>query len=1456
MFSLKSYTQKIIVVLSLVAWTMEINAQNTPILPASVPAATPAAVPAAYSNNGVNYIRTYEPSKPITDPLSVMTTPEIRTVRQTTSYLDGLGRTLQTVLKGASGQNGRDVVTPVIYDSYGREQYKYLPYVQQIGNINDGKFKTDPFNSQQGFYQDNILNPGIGNDKIFYSQVDYEASPLNRPLKTYAQGNSWAKTGANHPSEQQYLVNTAADSVRIWTLPATNYIPTSAGIYAKGSLLKNVSIDENGNRAIAFVDKDKQVVLKKVQLAQTPGTGHIGWLCTYYVYDDFNKLRFIIPPLATEKITGAWNPVTVANSLCFSYRYDERGRQIIKKVPGADSSEYVYDNRDRLVFSRDGNLKLKNKWMVNFYDSQNRTVMTALYNATAAVTRASLQASMDAAVPGNKPITYTFPGVADLVLATHNGSSLYQATQTITFQDGFDSGASADFLAEINTSINNGSSTLNVNNPLPQISSADLTPLTYTFYDNYSFNGATSPLTADFVKPITTPDQNQVAITGVTNMTRGLTTGTKERVIDTDQWLTTTNYYNDLGQLIQTIEDNVAGGQDVLTTVYNFNGQPLSYFLRHKNPRSITPETTSLLMLSYDAASRLLSVKERLNENATNEKVIALNEYDELGQLKSKRLGGLAAKQLERITYDYNVRGWLKTIGKKYLNSTDDSAHFGQEYNYDFGFKENQYNNNTGGIRWKGWNDKTQRAYGFQYDKTNQLLAAYFSQQNTAGALWTKDKADFTVDGLTYDANGNIRAMTQKGLIGAQISTIDQLTYSYEAAGNRLLSVTDASPVTNPLGDFKNGTNSGNDYTYDTIGNVINDLNRKIASIAYNHLGLPKLITYVNQSSIQYQYDAAGKKLRKIVIDKGISPFKQTTTDYINSFVYKNDSLQFITNQEGRARAMYKTGLPVSYAYDFFIKDLLGNTRMVLSDRSDLELYQATMETEQASREVALFSNVDDTRAPKPAGYPEDNSAGDNKSVAKLNAKEGGKKIGPSIVLRVMAGDTIQIGVKAFFKSTGPKEVDSPLVPAENMLQDLIQTFAGNNRQPGDHSFSENGQATPFTNNFLNNDYQRLKERESNPNNISKPKSYLNFVLFDDLFNLVEENSGVKQVKEEPDQLQTLVQDKMTIQKSGFLYVYTSNEVQQDVFFDNLTVAKAAGPVLEETHYYPFGLTMMGISSNALVGSNYPENRLKYNGKELQSMEFGVGSGLELYDYGARMYDIQIGRWNTIDLLADSMRHFSPYSYAYNNPIRFIDPDGMKPEDWVKFKNSNGQYSVTWDNKVTDQKSAVALYGSEAKYLGQSAIWYSNTEGNQQWALGPGGKFHELKTNKGLSVAGTVNDVASNTVIPVVQAGFGAAGKLLQEGAKDIVIGSKVLSITGKTLGVAGGLLTIADGLTNERGFTTKHYIDLAVGAAGFIPGVGTFIGVGWFVGNIVSTATTGRSISENIQKVIDEKNQ
>ena len=104
------------------------------------------------------------------------------------------------------------------------------------------------------------------------------------------------------------------------------------------------------------------------------------------------------------------------------------------------------------------------------------------------------------------------------------------------------------------------------------------------------------------------------------------------------------------------------------------------------------------------------------------------------------------------------------------------------------------------------------------------------------------------------------------------------------------------------------------------------------------------------------------------------------------------------------------------------------------------------------------------------------------------------------------------------------------------------------------------------------------------------------YILFDEQFNYVA--GGFDPVANtSAGGLKSHFLQGIPVTKNGYIYIYVSNESNINVFFDNLEVKHTRGQILEETHYYPFGLTMSGISSKA-AGSLI--NKKKYNGKELQ----------------------------------------------------------------------------------------------------------------------------------------------------------------------------------------------------------------------------------------------------------------
>jgi RHS repeat-associated protein len=207
------------------------------------------------------------------------------------------------------------------------------------------------------------------------------------------------------------------------------------------------------------------------------------------------------------------------------------------------------------------------------------------------------------------------------------------------------------------------------------------------------------------------------------------------------------------------------------------------------------------------------------------------------------------------------------------------------------------------------------------------------------------------------------------------------------------------------------------------------------------------------------------------------------------------------------------------------------------------------------------------------------------------------------------------------------------------------------------------------------------------------PKAYLNYILFDRNFNF--KTAGYKRLSSAPKETGTdvaherLFFDNLTITQPGYIYNFVSNEeaTPVEVYFDDFKVEQIKSSVVSVQDYYPFGLTF-----NSSQRENSIYNRYQFNGKEIQA-ELGLGWN----DYGARFYEPSIARWMTVDPLADQMRRYSPYNYAYDNPLRFIDPDGRKPfGDYYSTEGEKVFSDEKKDGKVyvvtTDSKSLKKIY--------------------------------------------------------------------------------------------------------------------------------------------------------------------
>ncbi|MDL2144388.1 DUF6443 domain-containing protein [Flavobacterium tructae] len=1015
-----------------------------------------------------NYIKTTTYKQPFAEA-NLPTVPTTAQASQNVTYFDGLGRPIQQVASQQSS-SGKDIITHIEYDSFGRQTQEYLPFKSESSSMafdpaakaNTTSYYGSPNPALNG-------NPALEATSYPFSQKELEASPLNRILKQAAPGNDW-RSGSGHEIKMDYQTNTAGEvklfrANTVWDAAAGLYTISfvNSGNYAANELYKTITYDENtaatpleiNGSTVEFKNKEGQVVLKRTYDAQVRHD-------TYYIYDIYGNLTYVIPPKAVDLIENlsavqanvtstvqtasgntlnlvASNSITllpgfhaqagstfsavidngtqgILDQLCYQYKYDYRNRLVEKKLPGKQWEFIVYDKLDRPVATGPANSPFSDitsaGWVITKYDAFSRPVYTGWSNqASTSTARKTLQDAQNAA------------------------TVLYESKQSSGTIDGI-----AVYYS--NT-----------------IAPTSFKLLTVNYYDNYSFPDA--PVIPTALDDIT--DQEVYYNTSIKPI--GLETGTWARVPETST--TTRNeqtytLYDAKARPVKSYIKNFLGGYTYTESKLDpFSGRLEHNVTTHKRLFEDSEELKTSEIYYYSDQDRLLTLAHFIYGRQVPEP-IQNNTYDELGQLISKEVGGV-----QKIDYTYNTRGWLTGINdvnnlQKGINPKDLFA-FKINYNLPSAVTgvSGLYNGNISETQWATNSDNgTLRAYGYKYDKLNRLKESISAKNGAVNNAYNEN--------LWYDKNGNITGLNRNGN-SETAQLIDNLVYNYsnDNKSNQLVRVTDSSLKN--LG-FTEGSNTGDDYSYDLNGNMISDTNKNITAITYNHLNLPTKVTFATTGNIVYIYNAAGQKLQKIVSETGKTAI---TTDYLGGYQYDNSVLKFFPTAEG-----YVEPSGSSFKYIFQYKDHLGNVRL----------------------------SYDQTLAIK-----------------------------------------------------------------------------------------------------------------------------------------------------------------------------------------------------EENNYYPFGLKQEGYN-NVKTGV---ENKFKYNSKELQDE-----LGLNMYDYGARNYDPAIGRWMNIDPLAEKSRRFNPYTYALDNPVFFIDPDGMEAKDpndiITKVSNTRGDKHY----KQRDVNMTMTLTIVNINGLNLSKTMFNKSSGN------------------------------------------------------------------------------------------------------------------------------------------------
>lgn len=755
---------------------------------------------------------------------------------QSITYFDGLGRPKQNIGIKAS-PTGEDLVTDIPYDGYGRQVDSWLPV--PMSSL-DGNIQSGVIGAATSFYSDPQNGFGDTDPSI---HLKLEDSPLNKIEQRINPGGDWQSKPVNYTYDtngmgevKKFVTSTSWDNnatVSILKLSTESNDYVLNGYYKAGTLYKYMISDEDENVKIIYKNAIGQIIL----IRKINDDANID---TYYVYNEYNQLAYVIPPLAAPEInypSGNLNEQsTIIRDLCYVYKYDARNRLVEKKLPGKGWDFMVYDLQDRLVMSQDAKMRENDQWLFTKYDLYGRTAYSGMAEGG---DRIGEQMAVDA--KGSNNVSRTTSATK------YNGLNVYY-----TFSGTYPESSYITELYSVN------------------------------YYDTYPKSTSPDGTTTSFPSRPNNIEGELTLADDLTNSsinTKGLSTADYVRNIADNRWTKTFVWYDQEARPIGSYNVNHLGGYTETKTILDFIGNPISTTINHKR-RSTGELVTIKEDFTYDGQKRLLKHYHEVVGKSPKE-LLSENIYDRLGSIRSKKIGGEDNSSIQTVDYSYNIRGWLTGINKGNIDNLGDKL-FAYEIKYqnpsNSSLAPEKFNGNISEVDWRMHGGTGKRRYGYRYDNLDRLLKASYQDPDD-----DIPETNIYNEAATYDTNGNIRSLKRFAKHGKHYTPvlIDDLEYHYDNndLSNRLININDLSG--NTLG-YGGGNNL---ISYDDAnGNMTIMPDKGISNISYNFLDLPTKIDKTNKT--EYQYRADGEKIKKKFTLTNASGTTVINTEYIDGFQY------------------------------------------------------------------------------------------------------------------------------------------------------------------------------------------------------------------------------------------------------------------------------------------------------------------------------------------------------------------------------------------------------------------------------------------------------------------------------------------------------------------------------------------------------------------------------------------